>query len=35
MTLQVTRPAPAFEAEAYVRGHFQPQRISLSEHRGM
>jgi alkyl hydroperoxide reductase subunit AhpC len=35
MALQITRPAPAFQAEAYIRGHFQPQRISLSEYRGM
>lgn len=35
MSIQVTKPAPAFEAEAYIRGHAEPQRISLAEYRGM
>lgn len=35
MSIQVTKPAPEFEVEAYVRGRAQPQRISLAEYRGI
>ena len=34
MKVQIAAPAPSFEAEAYVPGEADPQRISLDEYRG-
>ena len=34
MKVQIAAPAPSFEAEAYVPGEPDPQRISLDEYRG-
>lgn len=35
MSIKVTQLAPAFEAQAYVRGRSEPQTLSLAEYRGM
>lgn len=35
MSIKVTEPAPAFQAQAYVRGRSGRQSVSLGEYRGM
>lgn len=34
MTIRVSRPAPSFEAGAYLRGEAEPLRVSLADYRG-
>lgn len=34
MQLQVGKQAPSFEADAYIRGRSEPQKISLADYRG-